>query len=325
MITHFQGAQRPNPLAVVILNYNTCELLACCLTSIQRFASDAQVIVVDNASTDGSAKMVRDTFPSVELIASSDNLGFARGMNCGLRNASAQFILALNADTELMPTTLPALMDACARLPRAGIVAPAQYAPDTTRPGGLGIPLASAFPDPTLASEAFRLLLFGDTIAARLHLGPWRQVTTSEPRAVDWVMGAALLFRRECLDAVGRFDETQFMYGEDWDICYRARRAGWQVVFVPDAKIIHHENAAGKKTFGVNRLANVLQSNLYFHEKHFGRVSRRVLALLYLVGTYLRLVSLAALKLFLTPTEFDARWRAWIEQAHVAAHALRGP
>ena len=317
-----QNTQMATTLTIVILNYNTRNLLVRCLNSVRRFAPDAQLVVVDNASTDHSVEAVREQFPEVNLIANSANVGFARGMNQGLQATTGPFILALNADTELIPTTLPALLAACEQLPRAGILAPVQYMPDTARPGELGSPLASAFPDPTLVYEAFRLLLFGDTLAARLRLGPWRRVTLGNPRAVDWVMGAALLFRRECLTAVSGFDETQFMYGEDWDICYRARRAGWQVYLVPSASILHHENASGKKVFGANRLVNVLRANLYFHEKHFGLTSRRALALLYLVGASLRLISLIALKLVLAPDEFNARWHAWREQVRLAAHAL---
>jgi GT2 family glycosyltransferase len=309
-------------LAIVVLNYNTRDLLSACLRSIRSFAPDAQIVVVDNASTDHSVEAVREQFPEVNLIANSANVGFARGMNQGLQATTGPFILALNADTELIPTTLPALLAACEQLPRAGILAPVQYMPDPARPGELGSPLASAFPDPTLVYEAFRLLLFGDTLAARLRLGPWRRVTLGNPRAVDWVMGAALLFRRECLTAVSGFDETQFMYGEDWDICYRARCAGWQVYLVPAASILHHENASGKQAFGAHRLANVLRANLYFHEKHFGLTSRRALASLYLVGASLRLISLIVLKPVLAPDEFNARWRAWREQVRLAAHAL---
>jgi hypothetical protein len=133
-------------------------------------------------------------------------------------------------------------------------------------------------------------------------------------------MAAALLFRRECLDAMNGFDETEFMYGEDWDICYRARRAGWQVYLVPEAPILHHENASGKYFFGAARKARVLQANLHFHEKHFGRTSRRVLAGINSVGALMRLVLLLPTR-FTSPLGWEY-WQAQWAEARVALHAL---
>ncbi|MBI5650215.1 MAG: glycosyltransferase family 2 protein [Chloroflexi bacterium] len=291
------------PISIVILNYNTRDLLAACLHSIERFAPDAETIVVDNASPDDSAARVRAQFPGARLIANPDNRGFARGMNQGLRATTARFIFALNADTELTPTTLAPLRDACAQYPRAGIIAPAQVTPT-------GAHLASAFSDPTLAREAARLLLFSDALAARFKRGVWR-APIGAPRRVDWLMGAALFFRRECLDAVAGFAEAEFMYGEDWDVCYRARQLGWQIFLVPEAKIIHHENAAGKQMFQAHRLARVLEANLYFHEKHFGRASRRARAFIHLLGVGLRLIVAPRAR------------RAQIELARVAWQGLR--
>jgi len=254
---------------------------------------------------------------------SDANLGFGRGMNLGLKAATAPLLLALNADTELLPTTLPPLWQACSQLPRAGILGPSQYLPDPDHPGRPGRQLASAYHDPTLLYEAGRLLCFLDTLAARLRRGPWAAYV-GPPRPVDWLMGSALLIRRECLAAIGGFDETQFMYGEDWDLCYRARQAGWQVYLVPEAQIIHHENAAGSQAFGSGRKARVLQANLYFHEKHFGRASRRLLAGLYLAGAILRLGGLLLTRPFWHshPT-LPAKWQAHRLEAQVAFASIR--
>lgn len=300
-------------LSIVVLNYNTQLLLATCLDSIRKYASQAQVIVVDNASIDGSAEWVARNFPNAILIANKTNVGFASGVNAGIRQASARFVLTLNADTELCSTTLAPLLETMERFPRAGIVGPVQCLPS---PGHLGRPsrmIASAFPDPTLAREAARLLLFSDSFAARFKLGPWR-IHSGAPRAFDYLLGAALLFRRDCLDVLGGFDESQFMYGEDWEICYRARLGGWQVYLVPESEIIHHENASGQKSFGIQRGARVLEANLYYHEKHFGRTSRRVLAFVNLIGAGFRIL------LFWL---FDRlRARGQFEQARIAWRAM---
>jgi GT2 family glycosyltransferase len=305
--------------SIIVLNYNTRDLLIDCLASIQRYASDCEVIVVDNASTDHSALAVQQEFPAVKLIANTDNCGFARGINAGLRAATTPLLFTLNADTTLRPDTLPPLIRAIEQSPRAGIVGPVQYLPGDSGSDDIGPQLASAFPDPTLAYEAGRRLAFSDSLAARLKRGPWHTERLGPPRRVDWLMGAALLFRHECLNDIQGFDESQFMYGEDWDICYRARHANWQVYLVPEAKIIHHENAAGKQHFGSNRKARVLQANFYFHEKHYGRASRRTLAALYLIGAGLRLGLL--LPGCFAP-QWTARWQAQIQEARVALQGL---
>jgi len=297
-------------VSIVVLNYNTRALLGACLRSIEQFAPDAETIVVDNASADGSVEMVRVQFPRFELMVSPANVGFARALNWGLRRATGTAILALNADTELCPNTLPGLVALLEQLPRAGILGPCQFADD---PDDATSPMiASGFGDPTLSAETARLLFFRDSIAARLRIGAWQKPRT--PKRVDWLMGAALLFRRACLDAIKGFDETQFMYGEDWDIGYRARQAGWEIYLVPAAPIIHRENASGQSVFGSSRQAQVLRANLYFHEKHFGRASRRVLALLHLIGAGLRLPLFSFSR---------ARWLAQIEQARAAWQGLQ--
>ena len=271
-------------LSIVILNYNTRDLLENCLGSIQTHSPDAEPIVVDNGSADDSANLVRQKYPWARLHASPINLGFARGMNLGWASTTAPWILALNADTELLPATLPPLFKAASTYPHAGILGPAHL-----RPAGEAVP--SAFPDPTLWREIARQL-FADALLARLRLGPW-QTRQGPPRQVDSLMGAALLLRRACVSALGGFDEMSFMYGEDWDLCFRARRAGWGVLLVPEAKIIHHENAAGATAYGPRRMAAVTRANLYFHRKHYGRASGTVLAMVTAAGSLLRILLLA--------------------------------
>jgi GT2 family glycosyltransferase len=275
-------------LSVIILNFNTCELLLRCLRSLEAYAPEAEVVVVDNASPDNSAAAVQQGFPGARLIVNNENVGFARAMNKGLASARGALLLALNADTELLSTTVRQLVEAAARWPGGGIFGPAQFVPDPRRPGQPGRHLATAFADPTLLREVGRLLLFADHFQARLRLGPW-QAPAGPARPVDWLVGAALLFRRECLAGLGGFDERSFMYGEDWDVCYRARCAGWQVLYVPQATLLHHENAAGTRQFGADRLARVVQGGLFFHQKHYGRLSAHALAVIYVAGALLRL------------------------------------
>ena len=310
-------------VSIVILTYNTRALLVACLASIREQAIGCEVIVVDNDSTDGSAAAVRSEFPEVVLVVNPVNAGFAQGMNIGLQQATGEFVLALNADTTILAETIPTLLEAAASLPRAGILGPVQYLPGE-HGEATGPMLASAFADPSLLREAARLLAFTDSVAARLALGPWRRPSNEPPRAVDWLMGAALLFRRACLRDIGGFDEGQFMYGEDWDICMRARRAGWAVYLVPQSRIVHHENAAGRQYFGAGRRARVLLGNLHFHEVHFGVASRRALAALHLVGAGLRLGLLLPLRVVKGARAGSApRWNAHVEEARAAARGMR--
>ena len=309
-------------LSIVVLNYNTVSLLARCIRSIQQYAPTAEVIVVDNASTDQSASLVRNLFPSIKLIENQANCGFARGMNAGVRHATATALFLLNADTELVPNTLPPLLQTFDQLPQAGILGPAQYLPDPSGMSQTGQYLASVFPDPTLVCEFGRLVLFTDVLAAQFHRGPWRAPSSHASKQVDWLMGAALLIRRTCFDALGGFDEAQFMYGEDWDICCRSWQAGWQVWFVPAASIIHHENAAGQEHWGTRRQAQALEANLCFHEKHYGRTSRRWLAIFYLMGSVLRIFLLACMRLFGRSDVVPAQWQSWSEAARTAWHRL---
>lgn len=309
-------------LSIVILNYNTRDLVVECIQSTQKYAPDSQLVVVDNASIDQSAAVVRQRFPSVTLIQNETNVGFARAMNQSVRATTGRAVLLLNADTALLLNTIPSLLRALDELPRAGILGPLQYLPDSHRVGRPGIRIASAFQDPTLVREVCRLFFFTDSIAVRLRRGPWRAVSPSAPQPVDWLMGAALLFRRECWDAVGGFDESQFMYGEDWDICYRARKLGWQVYLVPHAQILHHANAAGVQQFGANRWARVLAANLFLHEKHFGRTSRRLLAFANVIGAGLRLFLLLPIR-FIKKSDLTVRMR-WQAQVALACTALSG-
>ncbi len=292
--------------SIVVLNYNTRELLLACIASVRRHALEAELIVVDNASPDGSAAAVRERYPDVRLIACNENGGFARGINAGLRAASRPYVFALNADTTLVADTLPELVRALERFPRAGVAGPVQHLPHPDDRDRCGAQLASVFADLTLAHEIRRLVFQGDRIAYRFRRGPWRIEHGGEPREVDWLMGAALFFRRECLTAVVGFDESEFMYGEDWDLCYRARHMGWQVLLVPDAHIVHHENASGKTHFGWRRKARVMGATLHFHERHFGRSSRRLFAGVNLVAASCRLIALLPVAAF--PSR-DGQWR----------------
>lgn len=275
-------------ISFIIVNWNTRDLLRCCLNSIYRSADRLthEIIVIDNGSLDGSAEMVAGEFPHVLLVHNDDNLGFARGANQGLRISSGRYIFLLNSDVELMPSTLPALTQVMDKHPSAGIAGCAQQHID-------GEQIIAFYDDPTLLRELGRNLFLIDYIGFRLRRRQ-RLARRIAPAPVDWVMGAALFVRRETLESVGLLDESVFMYGEEFDWCYRARQRGWQVFYVPEARVVHHENQSGVQQYNTRRYAAVTRSLFYFYDKHFGVMRRRILAAIHVVGSVIRLMGWAA-------------------------------
>ena len=256
-------------LAFVVVSYNTRALLQRCLATLPGSA-----IVVDNASTDGSAELA--------TIRNLRNLGFGAAANRGISAAAPPLVLLLNADIELRPDSLAPLLAAAEADPRVGILGPSLVSPQ-------GRIQCTAFPDPSLRAAFARHLLFTETLAARIPLpSPLGRGAGGEGDvAADWLLGAALLIRRQCFDEIGGFDESIFLYGEDWDLCYRARKAGWRVRYVPESQMIHHGNAAGA-ALGPDRLARVTLSELRLIEKHYGARTARLHRALALVGSAMR-------------------------------------
>ncbi len=256
-------------LAFVVVSYNTRALLQRCLATLP-----GPAIVVDNASTDGSAELA--------TIRNPRNLGFGAAANRGITAAAAPLVLLLNADIELRPDSLGPLLAAAEADPRVGLLGPSLVSPQ-------GRIQRSAFPDPSLRAAFARHVLFAETLAARLPLPSLlgRGTGGEGDVAADWLLGAALLIRRRCFDEIGGFDESIFLYGEDWDLCYRARKAGWRVRYAPESQMIHHSNAAGA-ALGSDRLARVTLSELRLIEKHYGARTARLHRALALVGSAMR-------------------------------------
>jgi GT2 family glycosyltransferase len=277
-----------NEISFVIVSWNTRDLLRNCLISIARTASQYthEVIVVDNASTDGSAAMVTAQFSQVILIRNDQNLGFSKGVNQGLRASHGRFVFLLNSDVELLAGTLPPLLDVMNSQPRVGIAGCSHQRPDGTE-------VIAFYDDPTLWRELGRNVFLTDYIRFRLRrrnaLDLYR-----EPRPVDWVMGAAMFVRRETIETIGLLDENVFMYGEEFDWCYRARQSAWQVYYVPAARILHHENQSGAQMYNTRRYSAVTRSLFYFYDKHYGVTRRRLLAALHVYGSAMRVVLLSS-------------------------------
>ncbi len=255
-------------ITFVIVSYNTRAHLERCLTTLR----DHPVIVVDNASTDGSADLA--------TIRNKENLGFGAAANRGITAAGTAWTFLLNPDVELLPNTLPPLLAAADANPRAGIIGPAHLSASGGRQ-------RSDFPNPAVWRAVLRHFLFAETIAARLPSPIGRGAGGEEESKVHWLLGAALLIRRECFDQIGGFDESIFLYGEDWDFCYRAQKAAWDVLYVPQSQVVHHGNAAAA-SFGADRLARVTLSELRVIEKNYGARTAKIHRALALMGSTLR-------------------------------------
>ena len=233
-------------IAIAIVSFNTRALLNECLRSLRADADAgrAEVWVVDNASTDGSAEMVREDFPWVSLIASEENLGYGPAVNLVARQTDTAWIAPANSDLAFTEGALAALLAAGEAHPEAAAIAPRLILPDGSTQESV-----QRFPSVTtsllLASHAAAL---SSRVREHLYLpGAW---DVDRAQNVPWATGAFLIVRREAWDEVGGFDEEQWMYAEDLDLGWRLRKAGWTTRYEPSAVVHHHESAASKVVFG---------------------------------------------------------------------------
>lgn len=230
-------------LLIVIPSYNTRELLSDCLASIAKNPprkNRFEIIVVDNASTDGTQETVEKDFPSVKLIKNKKNFGFARAANQGWKVARGEFVLFLNPDTLVKKSALDILVDFAKKNPKVGAVSGKLI----LRDGRLDPDCHRGFPTPWSSLTFFLGLesLFPKSrIFAQYHQG-WKD--KGRIHEIDSGAGALLLARRLVLREIGGLDEEYFFYGEDIDLCYRIKQKGYKVVFHPKAEVVHYKGAS---------------------------------------------------------------------------------
>lgn len=305
-------------LSIIIVNWNTRDLLTACLDSIERslFSGDGggagletEIIVVDNGSTDGSAEMLRRDYPGVRLIENRENIGFARANNQGLAASRGHYLLLLNTDAFLREPALAQLVRFMDEHPEAGIIGPRLYFGDGTLQ-------RSCYAFPTLATEFYgaigldrlfpRSRLFG-----RYRLSYWDM---RDVREVDVVMGACLMARREVFEQIGGLDERFFMYSEEVDWCYRARQAGWRIYYVPQAEATHLWGGTSR-TLPVQTVVQLYHSRLLFFRKHYGPATTAAYKAVLALACLVRLAALpvgvlaAALVMLAGRTSAQARLR----------------
>jgi len=277
--------KRMTDLSIVILSYNTRELLRSCLTSV--FGSSLgrytmEVIVCDNASTDGSADMVKTDFPKVFVIRNRKNLGFAAGNNPGIRRSTGRYVLLLNSDTEVDPSTFSTMIPYMDDHPRVGASTCKLVLPD----GSIDPACHRGFPSPWAAVSYFTGLerLFPTTrLFGEYHQGYKDRSTV---HTVDCISGAFFFVRRSVIERVGLLDEEYYFYGEDMDWAFRIRGAGWTIAYNPTVSVLHKKKQSGRAHADENRRLRTeyyfYKYNKLFYKKNYGsRYPRAVMRFIY--------------------------------------------
>lgn len=280
-------------LSIVIVSWNVRTLLERCLSSIytslaepqgtlgidKQSALQCEVIVVDNASTDGSPEMVRQRFPNALLIASDSNLGFTKANNIGVAHSSGRYILLLNPDTEILGDALYTMITYMDNNPGVGALGPKILFPNgQVQPSRRRFPtLATAFLESTVIQQWFPQ----NRVLARYYV---QDRSDDEEQEVDWVIGACLFIRRQAWEQVGPLDEGFFMYSEELDWCRRLKAAGWRVFYSPWAQIIHYEGRSSSQVVPA-RHVYFQSSKVRYFRKHHGALAGELLRL-FLLATY---------------------------------------
>lgn len=272
-----------NPrLSIIIVNWNTRDLLANCLLSVYQNPPSAtfDIWVVDNASTDTSPAMVREQFPLVNLIENKENRGFAAANNQGISLSLGELVLFLNSDAYVQSDSLQAMIDFMENHPQAGGMSGMLLNPD----GSFQASYAS-FP----SSWSEFLLVTG---LSRVLIGPYapspRPKRNEEAHPVDWVAGATLLVRRSVLNQAGSFDENYFFYSEETDLCWRIWKSGWQIWYDPHIRVFHLGGGSSRNS-SLQSYVGLYENKIKFMSKNYGNSKARNFRLLLRIVVTLRL------------------------------------
>ena len=253
-------------LSIIIVNYNTRNLLEQCLNSIysENYHFDYEIFIVDNDSKDGSVEMIKTKFPQVKLIENRNNPGFAAANNQVLRRNNARYLLLINPDMVVLPDSLNLMIGFMDEHPGAGIAGGKLLNPDYSLQYSCRkfSTLATFF----LRGIHFDTLFPNNTVLRKYMMSDWDH---NQVRQVDWVLGSCMMVRRKAIEEVGMLDENFILYFEDQDWCYRMWKHGWKVYYVPRAQMIHYYQRRSAKRI-LNGLTWIhVRSMLYFFKKHY--------------------------------------------------------
>jgi len=296
-------------LSVVIVNWNTKKLLENCLISIFKFTKNLsfEVIVVDNNSHDASSQMVAKKFPQVKLIKNQENLGYAKANNQGIRLAKGKYILLLNSDTYLVENSFKKLANLAGSLKNLGALGPLLLNPDKSIQQSVGF-----FPH---LPQIIWWMSFIDDLPGGTFLKPYHVDHDSfyqKDQQADWLTGAAFFIPRQAVEKVGTLDEKIFMYGEDVDWCFRAKKAGFNIYFSPITKIIHIGRGSTSQ-ISKNAILGEYRGILYFYRKHKGKMSLQLLHLALKIGALARICIFGALGIIFRNTARKETAKFYVE------------
>jgi len=284
-------------LSIVIVNWNTKDLLKKCLESVlaETKGLDFEVFVVDNGSKDGSCKMVEKNFPQVKLIENKQNVGFARANNQAIKKSRGEYILLLNPDTVILGNTLKKMVDFLENHHEVGILGPKILNPD-----GSSQPSCRTFP--TLASQVLILLklhnFFPDLpTIKKYYMLNWNYNKTRE---VDQVMGSCFMIRKKLINKIGPLDENYWILFEEVDFCKRAKLANWKTYFMPNVCIIHHKARAFEQISPIKKQIRMSNSMLRYFRKFHTKIAYFTILSLYPASLFLASLVPLILKVRLT-------------------------
>lgn len=282
-------------LSIIIVNYNTKELLKQTIQSVIDNTENIsyEIIVVDNASVDGSVDMVNKDYPQVRIIENTENLGFSKANNKGIKIACGRCIMLLNSDTYVLESCLESCINYMDKYKDIGTV-------------GCKVVLANGKLDhackrgfPTPEASLYYLLKLDKLFPKVKKFGQYKMsyVLEDDISEVDSLTGAFMIVRREVIEKIGGLDEAFFMYGEDIDWCYRIREAGYKIMYYPKVKIIHYKGQSSKK----KRLKTIYEFHraMYlFYKKHYYKKYNFLVTLFVYIGIVLRLTLALLLNCF---------------------------
>jgi len=286
---HIQNTCR---LSIIIVNYKASFFLLRCLSSIYQKVKeiDFEVIVVDNASNDNSPQKIKENFPKVRLIANSVNLGFSKACNRALREISSEYILLLNPDTEILDSSLKEMIRFLEENPEVGILG-CKILDEKQKEQ------RTAFPRRTVLREILDIVpymklekILPEYWTDRLYDKLIKE--SEDPFEVFWVTGACLLVRKRVLEEIGFLDENLFLFSEDVDLVWRARRSGWKVMFYPQVSIIHILGGSSLKDAEslYLRLFHSYTRRLYFGRKYYSKFANFLIRTTMVIDLLIRLV-----------------------------------
>jgi GT2 family glycosyltransferase len=257
----------PDNISVIIVNYNTSDLLVRCLDSIALCGNDLpEVIVVDNASQDANLQSIQERFPWVKLISNDKNYGFGRANNQALKICNRPYVYFLNPDTEVKPEAFTAMLDFMESHPEVGLAGTKLVYPD----GSYQPSVERSYPGARYAKKQLEGLK-GD---------------------IAWVLGASMISRRDVMLALKGFDENFFLYGEDLDLCLRVRKAGWAIGYVPNAVVVHWEGKSERNNLPIRVWEKKTRGEITFFKKYYTQQSFRIIRRNNIVKAIWRIITL---------------------------------